>query len=275
MNVLIDINVLILLLAVAAIAICAAVFIVMTLNKRAPEGKIFALARMTHTPAVFNVHPNNTITVSLAKKEKGAETGNYFTTDRGRLKFTDASGQNHALLSGNLPIYFYSENLPVSINLRLAQHMDYLVKELARQDLSLTGIEDIFYQVLSKVYKRMDENVSPDKIMDEVLDWVQVRDDATREKVKLAVDYCIENRAELEKVEKFIRPTVFSLQAIVRGIDAAIGYTSQNALQAKSIYEMAAMHKAKGEGANIMMYAMGFAILIGAMAFGAKFMGWV
>lgn len=273
MLVTIDATILIVLFVVAALFIGGAVMVVMTLYRRAPEAVMFTIARMRKVPIVIIHYPNNTARMFLPRLEKGTEgVANYYSVDNGNYKFIDASGQNFEKLSGDITCYHVMQNVTESVNVRVAAHLSILARFLAKRNMSIDGMEDLFFYVVTQCLQT-DDAVGALPTVDEVLERLRIQDDATRKKLRVVVNYVLKNQKEIEGLVPLLRPQAFNFQTIIRSWDNLMAFTSKNFVQAKTIIETKAKRDVANQGREIMIYVVAVVIVLCGTAFALKILG--
>lgn len=269
-----DQNVVYALLGSTAISVIGIVMLLMKIWKSAPEAFLLMKARSKRMPLILMHYPNNVCKLHYPVLEKGVENvANYFSVDGGNYKFWDASGQNYEKLNGDITLYHTMVNTTETVNTRIAAMLAQVERHLREVGLPIDGMQDLFFYVLSQMDK-IDEYINRKPTVDEVLERIRVKDDATKIRVKKVIEYIQNNREVIETLNPYLKPIPFSFQTIVRSWDNLIAFTSKNFLQAKSIIETAAKRDALAQNSQVLMYALGCVIVLAGMVFAFKAMGW-
>jgi hypothetical protein len=271
----IDVNIVYALLAATGISVMGVIMLLLKIWKSAPEAFLLMRARSKRMPLVMMHYPNNVVKLHYPKLEKGVENiANYYTVDNGNYKFWDASGQNYEKLNGDITLYHTMVNTTESVNARISAMMSQVERHLRQVGMPIDGMQDLFFYVLSQTDKDDDEHPGQKPTVDEVLERIRVKDDATRKRIREVILYIQEHREIIETLNPYLKPIPFSFQTIVRAWDNMMAFTSKNFTQAKSIIETAAKRDAGSQSSEVLKYALGVVIVLAGMVFVFKAMGW-
>jgi hypothetical protein len=274
-QVVMDINIVWALLGATAISVIGVIMLLLKIWKSAPEAFLLMKARSKRMPLVMMHYPNNVVKLHYPKLEKGVENvANYYSVDKGNYKFWDASGQNYEKLNGDITLYHTMVNTTETVNARIAAMMSQIERHLRQVGLPIDGMQDLFFYVLSQTDKEDEEHPGRKPSVDEVLERIRVKDEATRRRVREVINYIHEHKELIETLNPYLKPIPFSFQTIVRSWDNLIAFTSKNFVQAKSIIETAAKRDAGSQQSEVLKYALGAIIVLAGMVFVFKAMGW-
>jgi hypothetical protein len=276
-QVVIDAMIVYALLGATAISVIGIVMLLLKFWKSAPEAFLLMRARSKRMPLIFMHYPNNVVKLHYPKLEKGVENiANYYSVDNGNYKFWDASGQNYEKLNGDITLYHVMVNTTESVNARISAMLAQVERHLKQVGLPIDGIQDLFFYVLSQVDKEDEQKpgsgVKP--TVDEVLERIRVKDDATKVRIREVIKYIQTNREVIESLNPYLKPIPFSFQTIVRSWDNLMAFTSKNFLQAKAIIETAAKRDSQNTPNEVLKYCLGAVIVLAGMVFVFKAMGW-
>jgi hypothetical protein len=274
-QVVIDANIIYALLGATGISVAGIVMLLLKFWKSAPEAFLLMKARSKRMPLVMMHYPNNVVKLHYPILEKGVENiANYYSVDKGNYKFWDASGQNFEKLNGDITLYHTMVNTTETVNVRIAAMLAQVERHLRQVGLPIDGMQDLFFYVLSQVDREDEQNPGRRPTVDEVLERIRVKDDATKIRVKEVITYIETHKELIETLNPYLKPIPFSFQTIVRSWDNLIAFTSKNFLQAKAIIETAAKRDAKAQGSEVMKYAIAAIIVLCGTAFAFKALGW-
>ncbi len=274
-QVVMDVNIVFALLGATAISVIGIVMILLKIWKSAPEAFLLMRARSKRMPLIMMHYPNNVVKLHYPKLEKGVENiANYYSVDGGNYKFWDASGQNYEKLNGDVTLYHVMVNTTETVNARISAMLSQVERHLRQVGLPIDGMQDLFFYVLSQTDKEDEENPGRKPTVDEVLERIRVKDEATRRRIREVILYIQEHKSLIETLNPYLKPIPFSFQTIVRSWDNLIAFTSKNFVQAKSIIETAAKRDAGAQSSEVLKYALGAIIVLAGMVFVFKAMGW-
>jgi hypothetical protein len=251
------------------------------LKQYAPESFRLRYARLHKTGLVFLFHATGIFDVEVPKFDNSPDA-NYFYIKNRRYKFKDMSGDRTHRMNGDIPVWFYIDELPEPISAMMAAHFHNLCDILEERGYSIDGIYDIFTYSVSEVFKKqplqtrkgetwkdlsLDEQVAELQTrLDGVLTEIDVNDEATRAKLSAVVAYIMRNKEELEQAVRHMHPRPFSLQRFFQGLGSLLATTSSN------VYNMIQTVEADaktGRGMKDMMplVIVGFLVFIIIIAF--------
>ena len=251
------------------------------LKQYAPEAFRIRYARIHKTGLVCMHHPNGTFELLVPKYDNSSADGYWYVKDH-QYKFTDVSGEKIERMSGDLPVHHVMDNLPESISVRMAAHIDHLADVLSERGYYIDGIEKIFFYVLTEIFKKQPlithntktwKDLTVDDQITELLSRLEttlteigINDEATRGKLRVIIPYIMKNRDELEGIVRHMRPKPFSFQSTIRAIDNLVAFTSSNLYNTKLVIEADAKNnKGLRDYMPIMVFGLvAFVILIGA-----------
>lgn len=213
------------------------------LKQYAPESFRIRYARLHKTGMVFLLHANGVFDVEIPKYDASPDA-NYFYIKGRRYKFKDMSGDRTHRMNGDIPVWFYLDELPEPISGLMAAHFDHLCTILDDRGLSVDGIYDLFVYSVSEVFKKQPiqtkqgakwKDLSPDeqvaelqKRLEGVLTDIDVNDESTRAKLAAVVAYIMRNKDELEQAVRHMHPRPFSFQRFIQGVGGLVAFTSSN-----------------------------------------------
>lgn len=229
---------------------------------------------------------------------KGKPT-NYHRAD-GLIKFWDTTGQAAERADGIIPVYNLLMNIPESVAVRWAAIMDALEKELANAGHNIDGVQDLFFYCLKeldatavnvkqpatvsrseagtltidqiKAAGKEKKDAAVSLALDGILKYIQVNDEASKDRVKMTIEYLYDHSDEINY--RMNRPITFTWQSLIRSWDAMQGATSRNVEQIKICAEEEAKLGNEKKDMSVLMYALGFAIVIGILVFAGKAFNW-
>lgn len=222
----------------------------------------------------------------------------------GLIKFWDSTGQAAERIDGIIPVYNLLMNIPEPVAVRWAAILDALEKELSNAGYALDGIQDLFFYCL----KELDEaqakgmmaegitkplpgangTITPEEAdkyltdirrksvqtaLDNVLRYVQVHDEASKDRVRRTIEYLYDHSDEINY--RLNRPIPYTWQSLIRAWDALQGVTSRNVEQIKICAEEEARLDLPKKDTSILMYALAFCAVIGVLFFVSKAAGWI
>ncbi len=214
----------------------------------------------------------------IGKLDQGPKV-NYYRAE-GLLKFWDSTSKNYELIDGIVPCYHITMNMTEAQSVYAASLLSALDQELRKMNMPLDGIQDLFFYVLNEV-DRAEHSNNPDGvpkqrdgIMNEVLKYVHVDDESSKERVKFIVNYVMDHKDEVNR--RISRPIQHSFDTLLRSWDSLMGFTSYHADQLKICAEEAVLADQDRKGLpDIAWFAIAICGILVVSFFVAKSAHWI
>ncbi len=248
--------------------ICLVVMLIIILlllllsGKQVPSIQNIKTAFRKKVPIVKFDFPEGTTRILIPGIEHKA--ANFFKVE-GLLKFWDSSGQNSQRLDGYVPMFNVLMNCPESVAPKYAALMFALEDELRKLGHPLDGIQDLFFYVLNEIDR---SNKDRETALQNVLRIIGVTDAGTVNRLRAVVNFVWENENLINA--RISRPIQYDYTTIIRGWDSMQGMTSRNTEQIMVCAEEIANLDHEKKDTSILMYALGFVMVVGVLFFVLK-----
>jgi len=245
-----------------ALAIIGAVFgmiiLIISIKRYAPEAFIFMKARKRSIPVAFVHYPDGIVKPYIPRVEiKNPESvAPYYSIGDVGIKFTNPDGTKVERWYGEVPVYHYFKNIPEPVANVQAVAYSQLKDYLKHKDMSIEGIEDVAFYVMSEIEKGKD--------VGRAIKNAQIEDKETKQRILKFVDWMQRHKEEIEDLK--LKSGIYTYQTAMQALDSTIAYTSANVAHAKSVWQAWFQNRLDATRENLIRY--GIFLFLAALAAG-------
>ena len=207
----------------------AIIILLVSIKKFAPEAFIFMKARKRGIPLAFVHYPDGVIKPYVPRVEiKNPESVSpYYSVGDVGIKFSNPDGTKVERWFSEIPVYHYFKNIPEPVSNVQTVAYSQLKDFLKEKGMSIEGIEDVAFYVLTELEKGKD--------VERAIRNAQIEDGETRARILKFVEWIRRNKEEVDRLK--LKSGVYTYQTAMQALDSTIAYTSANVAHAKSVWQ--------------------------------------
>jgi len=236
----------------------AIIMLIISIKKFAPEAFIFMKARKRGIPIAFVHYPDGIIKPYIPRVEiKNPESASpYYSIGDVGIKFTNPDGTKVERWYGEVPVYHYFKNIPEPVANVQAIAYSQLKDFLKQKGMSIEGIEDVAFYVMTELEKGKD--------VERAIRNAQVEDEETKARLLKFVEWMKKNKEEVDRLK--LESGIYTYQTAMQALDSTIAYTSANVAHAKSVWQAWFQNRMEATRENLIRY--GIFLFLAALAAG-------